>query len=284
MVYLVALAVAAILLGPAVWMGFDIGLGTGPLSAVLLAMFLTLALPVIEVAWPRPAGTVPRRRMRIAAVPALVVILTAGCTAAGLVANREGATDPRQETVLYSLDADTKDARWASYAVPASDWSRSLLSEPAVPLEDAFPWSGGAALWHGPAPAADLSPPAVTVLNDVTRGGTRELTVRLSSPRDASTLGLWVDAESATVSSATVAGRDIPTDRSQGRWAFGFRFYGAPVDGVEVRLELDQLADGVTVRVADFTHDLGVVPGFIPPPQGRVLVTPEVVVTRAVTL
>ena len=233
-VYLVALAVAAIMLGPAVWMGFDIGLGAGPLSAVLLAMFLTLALPVIEVAWPRPAGTVPRRRMRIAAVPTLVVILTAACTAAGLVANREGATDPRQETVLYSLDADTKDARWASYAVPASDWSRSLLSEPAVPLEDAFPWSGGAALWHGPAPAADLSPPAVTVLNDVTRGGTRELTVRLSSRRDASTLGLWVDADSATVSSATVgrAGRPdrsipgevglwVPLPRSAGGWRRG---------------------------------------------------------------
>ena len=39
-VYLLALAVAAILLGPAIWIGFDIGLGTGPLSAVLLAMFV----------------------------------------------------------------------------------------------------------------------------------------------------------------------------------------------------------------------------------------------------
>ena len=56
------------------------------------------------------------------------------------------------------------------------------------------------------------------------------------------------------------------------------------MDGVEVRLELDQHANGVTVRVADSTHDLGVVPGFVPPPQGRVLVTPEVVVTRALRL
>ena len=139
-------------------------------------------------------------------------------------------------------------------------------------------------MWHGPAPVADLSAPAVTVLRDVTRGGVRELTLRISSRRDASTLGLWVDGGSATVRSATVGGRDVPTDRSQGKWAFGFRFHGAPVDGVEVRLELDQHADGVTVRVADSTHDLGVVPGFMPPPQGRVLVTPEVVVTRALVL
>ena len=283
-VYLLALVAAAIMLGPAIWIGFDIGLSAGPVSAVLLAVFVTLALPLIEVAWPRPAATVPRRMMRIAAVPTLAVILTATLTAAGLVANREGATDARQESVMYSFDADTKAAQWASGAAPTSEWSRSLLSEPAMPLEDAFPRSGGAALWHGPAPAADLSPPAVTVLSDTTRGGSRELTLRLSSRRGASMLGLWVDAGSATVRSAIVAGRRTPTDRSQGKWAFGFRFHGPPVDGVEVRLELDQHADGVTVRVADSTHDLGVVPGFTPPPQGRVLVTPEVVVTRALTL
>ena len=184
---------------------------------------------------------------------------------------------------MYSVDADTKEAQWASGAVPTSEWSRSLLSQPAVPLEEAFPWSAGSALWHGPAPVAELSPPAVTVLRDVNRGGTRELALRLSSRRGASTLGLWVDAGSATVRSASVAGQAVPTDRSQGKWAFGFRFYGAPADGVEVRLELDQHANAVTVRVADSTHDLGVVPGFTPP-QGRVLVTPEVVVTSAVSV
>jgi hypothetical protein len=246
-------------------------------------MFVTLALPLIEAAWPLPAATTPRRKLRIAAVPVLLLVLTAALTAAGLVANREGATDARQENVVYSVDADTKQAQWASGAAPTSEWSRSLLSEPAVPLEDAFPWSTGAELWHGPAPVADLAPPAVTVLRDVTRGDARELTLRLASGRDASTVGLWVDAGSATVRSATVAGRDVPTDRAQGKWAFGFRFHGAPAEGVEVRLVLDQHADGVMVRVADSTHNLGVVPGFTPPP-GRVLVTPEVVVTRTLTL
>jgi hypothetical protein len=97
-------------------------------------------------------------------------------------------------------------------------------------------------------------------------------------------LGLWVDAGSATVRSATVAGLDVPTDRAKGKWAFGFLFRGTPMDGVEVRLVLDQHADGVRVRVTDSTHDLGVVPGYTPPPKGRVLVTPELVVTRALTL
>ena len=124
---------------------------------------------------------------------------------------------------------------------------------------------------------------AVTVLRDVTGGGVRELTL-VSSRRDASTLGFGsTPVAHCSAARRSAAGTSRPTD-PRGKWAFGFRFHGAPVDGVEVQLELDQRADGVTVRVADSTHDLGVVPGFTPPPQGRVLVTPAVVVTRALLL
>ena len=282
-VYLLALAVAAMMLGPAVWAGFDLGLGTGGLGSVAqLAVFVLLTLPLIEVAWPhRP--TLPRR-LRAATVPAVVLFLALVFAAGGLVANREGATDARQEMVRYSVDADTGQAYWASGRAPVSEWSRSLLSEPATPLDDAFPWSGGRPLWHGPAPAADLPPPKLTVVRDHIDNGQRKLTLRLRSQRDAPTLGLWIDGDSATIRSATVAGRAVPTDRPLGKWSFGFRYLGAPADGVEVQLELDQRIDDVVLRVADSTDDVSAVPGFSPPPNGRVLVKPEVVVTRELAI
>jgi hypothetical protein len=73
----------------------------------------------------------------------LAVVFTVG----GLVANREGATDARQEMLVYSVDADTGGAYWASRRAAVSDWSAMLLSEPPAPLDDAFPWSIGSALW-----------------------------------------------------------------------------------------------------------------------------------------
>ena len=282
--YLLALAVAAMMLGPAVWTGFDIGLGTGgPAGAAQLALFVLLALPLIEFAWPYRPG-LPRRRLRAAAVPAVLLLLAVVLTAGGLLANREGATDARQEMLVYSVDADTGHAYWASGRAPVSEWSRSLLSEPAAPLDDAFAWSGGWPLWHGPAPAANLPAPDVTVVRDHIENGQRKLTLRLESQRDAPTLGLWIDGDSATIRSATVAGRAVPTDRPLGKWSFGFRYFGAPADGVEVQLDLDQRTDDVVLRVADSTDDLSAVPGFSPPPNGRVLVKPEVVVTRELTL
>jgi len=282
--YLLALAVAAMMLGPAVWAGFDIGLGAGaPASATQLAMFVMLVLPLIEVPWPYRPG-LPRHRLRAATAPAALLVLAVVFTTGGLVANREGATDARQEMVLYSLDADTGRAYWASGRAPVSDWSAMLLSEPAAPLDDAFPWLAGTALWHGPAPAADLRPPEVTVARDVTENGQRKVTLRLRSQRDAPTLGLWIDGASATIRSATVAGRSVPTDRPLGKWSFCFRFFGASADGVEVQLELEQRTDDVVLRVADSTDDVSAVPGFSPPPNGRVLVEPKMVVTRELAL
>jgi hypothetical protein len=245
-------------------------------------MFVLLALPLIEVAWPYRPG-LPRHRLRAATVPAVLLFLAVVFTAGGLVANREGATDARQEMVLYSVDADTGHAYWASGRAPVSEWSRSLLSEPAAPLDDAFPWSGGWPLWHGPAPAADLPSPEVTVVRDHVGNGQRKLTLRLRSQRDATTLGLWIDGDSATIRSATVAGRAVPTDRPLGKWSFGFRYFGAPAEGVEVQLELDQRTEDLVLRVADRTDDLSAVPGYSPP-NGRVLVEPEMVVTRELAL
>jgi hypothetical protein len=282
--YLLALAVAAMMLGPAVWTGFDIGLGTGGLGSVAqLALFVLLALPLIEVAWPNDRPGLMRRRLPAATVPAVLLVLAGVFTAGGLVANREGPTDARQEMVWYSMDADTGHAYWASGRAPVSEWSRSLLSEPAAPLDDAFPWAHGRALWHGPAPAANLPAPKLTVVRDHIENSQRKLTLRLRSQRDAPTLGLWIDGDSATIRSATVAGRAVRTDRPLGKWSFGFRYFGAPADGVEVQLELDQRTDDVVLRVADSTDDLTAVPGFSPPPNGRVLVKPEVVVTRELT-
>ena len=121
------------------------------------------------------------------------------------------------------------------------------------------------------------------MLSDTVRGDVRELTLRLSSPRRAPTVGLWVDA-ATTVRRAVVAGRDIPVHGRWGPWSFGFLFHGAPVDGVTVRLDLDVSPNRVTLRVADRSDTLDTAPALPTPPAGRVLANPQLVVTRGIVL
>jgi hypothetical protein len=272
-VVVASLVPAAILLGPGVWAGFDVGLGAGgPAAALLAAVLVLLALPVIELVGPS-AG--PGR-----GVAAVALLLTAVmATGVGLYVNREGATDPRQESVLYSLDADTGSALWVSPTPPRSEWSRTLLDLPPASLDDAVPWASGRPLAHGPAPAVALAAPRITVLTDVTRDGVRELRLRVASSRGAPSVGLWVDAATASVRRATVADRDVAVHGTDGRWSFGFLFHAAPAAGLDVVLELEPRAAAVALRVADRSDDLSSAPA-VAPAGGRVLVNPHVVVTR----
>lgn len=276
--------VAAVWLGPAVWLSFEIGLAGGaPVAAVLVAALVLLALPAIETAWP-PPGRTAHPVLRSVTVPATVLLLAVAATATGLAVNREGATPPRQERLLYSVDGDTGRALWASWDAPRSDWSRALLTEAPAPVDAAFPTEAGSRLPHGPAPTADLTAPDVEVVSDAVRDGTRNVSLRLTSRRGAPAVGMWVEAANTTVLAATVEGRDVATNGPFGAWDFGFVVEGSSSDGVEVRLRLDQRDGPVRIRVGDRSDDLGVVPGFEPPPRGRVLVTPQVWATRAITL
>ena len=271
-----ALVPAAVLLGPAVWTGFEVGLNTGgPGSVLLLAVLVLLALPLID-------ATRPSTRASLVAA-SVALVLAVAATAMGLQANREGATDPRQEALLYALDADRGIAYWVSPTPPRSEWSRDLLTQPPAALDDTVPWAAGEPLPHGPAPVLQLAPPDVAVVSDTIRGDIRELTLRLSSPRQASTIGLWV-GESTAVHRAVVAGREIPVHGRWGPWSFGFLFHGAAAEAVTVRLELERPAERVTLRVADRSDDLDAAPALPMPPAGRVLTNPQTVVTREVAV
>lgn len=295
-VLVLGLVPAALLLGNLVFSTFEVGLAIGgPLSTVLLAVFVLLALPVVTTVWSgeAPGGALTAatetrqwRFGRSVGPPAAVLGLVVALIAAGLVVNREGATPPRQEQLLYSVDAATGQALWASTNEPATEWSRSLASAEPAPLSDAFPWRDDQPLAHGQAPAADLPAPELEIVGEESNQESdeqrRELTLRLASARDASSLGVWVDGRSATVHRATVGDREIPVNTATG--GLGVLVEGVAADGVEVRLVLDQHASDLDVRIADRSHDLTGIPGFTPPAEGRELTEPEVAVTREVAL
>ncbi|TCN52697.1 Zn-dependent M28 family amino/carboxypeptidase [Rhodococcus sp. SMB37] len=268
---------AAVLLVPAVVMSFDAGLMFGaPLAGVFVGVLFSLTLMLWEAVLPSSATRVGRVSVtQMAGTAAIASVLVCALVAGYL--NRDGATDPRQEHLWYALDSDRDSAIWASPDSPRSEWSRELLVDPASPLPAEFPWRDEP-MAHGPAPVAPLQAPEMEVLDDTAAGGARELRLRLSSPRGANAIGLWVDSTTATVHGATVDGhRAEPADN------FGFRFWAAGPEGVEVTLTLSVLEDQVGLRIIDLSDDLSVVPGY-EPPTDQVVMAPTVVVTRSLRI
>ncbi|MGV5046706.1 M28 family peptidase [Rhodococcus pyridinivorans] len=256
---------------PAVLVSFDAGLLYGaPVAGLFVAFTFAAVLPLCE---PFASTT----RGLVVSATGTIAIVVVGTLLAGYL-NRDGATDPRQEYLWYSLDADRGAAVWGSPDGPRSDWSEGLLTTGPESLPTAFPWREYRPMYHGPAPVADLEAPEVEILEDTTGGSARKIRLRLSSPRNAQAVGLWIDNTTAHVHGATVDGfRAEPSDD------FGFLFWAPGADGIEVELTLSMLESRLGVRVADLGDDLGEVAGF-EPPADRVVVQPTVAVTRTLQL
>jgi hypothetical protein len=274
----VGAAVAVVVLLPTVVMLFPaLGMGKAGAAAFLTALLGLAALPIVDLLHPAAGGQrgmdAARARRRgalptlLAAAAAVLVLIV------GLYADRFDAEHPVPTQLMYALDADTGAARWLSAETTVQAWTAQYVAGTPAPVVDTLPAFGSRKLLGGPAPAAALPPPSVTVLGDIRSGDRRTLRLRLVPQRQVRFVTLHVAAAGVTVAgvsvaSATVAGRDVPVDRSAGKtWGFGFIFHAPPSDGVEVRLVLDG-SGPVRLRAMDASDGLSGLPGFRPRPAG----------------
>ncbi|PWB98074.1 M28 family peptidase [Salinibacterium hongtaonis] len=253
----------------------------GPVAALFVAIVLLMTLPVVAEIRPATSQTGERARpLRAAVGAASVVVVVAALAAGGLVANAEGATLPRQESVEYAIDTDAGTALWSSRRAPVSEWSAELLDGDRRVLADVAPWWGTSARSTGEAPVAELEAPSVTVVTDEAAGDRRTLTLQIDSRRSAPTLGVWVGG--STVLSAKVGGVELAPEAVGETWTFGLHIEGVGAEGVEIELLIEGTGP-VAVLVADRTADLGVIDEFAGP-EGRVLFQQGVWVSRQTAL
>ena len=191
----------------------------------------------------------------------------AGLFVAGGLLSGFDAEHPRPDSILYALDADSGEAIWATLDDETDAYTSRFVRPNAERerLEDFLPLGPPGLLDE--APTVPLAAPAVEVLSDDTSGDTRTLRLRVSSPRGAKNLSLWLESDDpqdpgTPVLSAEVDGEPVeePTDLGPwGRW--GVEFRTLPEDGVVLTLEVRAGAP-LQFRVVDSSDGLPDVPGI----------------------
>jgi Peptidase family M28 len=267
---LVGAAAAVVVLLPTVAMFFPaLGMhlaATGGFITVLLGLAL---LPIVDLLHPEAGGQralEALRARRRGGLPLLVAAVAVIAFAAiGLRVDRFDAAHPAPTHLMYALDTDTGQARWLSAETSPQKWTGQYVSGSPRTVTDTLPAFGPAKLLSGPATAAPLPAPQVTVVTYTTSGDTRTLSLRLVPQRPVRFVTLHVGA-GATVTAATVGGRPVPTGKTAGGpWGFGFVFNAPPASGVDVILKVRGAAP-VKLRAMDASDGLTALPGFKPRP------------------
>ncbi len=258
-------AVAVVVLVPTVSLFFPaLGLATGAAGALFSVMLALALLPVLDMLYPTTIddGVVTGPSKVAAALPAIVAgALVPVCLVAGLISDGFDAEHPAPAHLAYALDTDTGTARWISTDAYPGDW----LSQYVTGREDLNGPFGLFAngVLTGPAPAADLPPPAVQVDGESITDGRRTITFTVTPRRPVRLI--YADLPGATVLSATVDGREVPMKERDGD--FGVVFHAPPPGGVRFVVEVDS-TDPTPIRVMDGSDGLDGLPGFSPRPDG----------------
>ncbi len=252
--------VAAIaLLAPLVYLlHLDLSVGYAALTALPIVLAAGLLVGPLALAGSRDAR-VP------ALAPVGLALAAAALFLAGSLLSGFDAEHPRPDDILYALDADTGEAAWATYKEGTDAYTSRFIGSDAGEdsLEDFLPLGGPALVDE--APPLPLVAPAVEVLDDTTGNNVRTLRLRVSSPRGAEELLLWLESDDpgdtdTPVLSAVVDGEPVEKAEEPGWGRWGLDLFAPPEDGIELTLDLKPEAP-VRLRVVGLSDGLPDVSG-----------------------
>jgi len=204
--------------------------GGGVLGLLLAVLFVASAEVIEEIR--RPAAVRPMLLVAPAALVSFVV---------GAVGTRHSAAHPEPSLMLYALDADAGQARWATSSEHPNEWASQFFGRGSVHerlREFAYSQFTSRELLCASAPRVPLAPASADVVGDERAKGTRTVTVLVRPPAGARAVILLAPKD--LVSGATIGGTalDDPRDRYAEFEKWRLFLYNAPAAGAEIRFEL----------------------------------------------
>jgi hypothetical protein len=178
----------------------------------------------------------------------------------GVATSGFSAAQPRPDTLVYTLNADTGEANWATPDPRLDEWAGQFLAGGTPRTADEL-LGGGDPLpvRAARAPAAALPPPTLTVDGQERDGDVRTLRLHLASPRHAGQA--YFLAGSGTQLLATSLG-DAPPVAIAGD---GLRIRGLPAEGIALAVRV-RAGGPARFSVLDVSPGLPDLPGLPPRP------------------
>lgn len=238
-------AVAVLLFAPVVYLFYiflTFGLISVLASAILLGLFFLVAIPFMEV-------TAQWWNFASMAVAATILL------GLGIGLSHYTPAHPKQDTIVYGLDADDNTAAWISYDQEPDAWTKQFLTATPAPPHPVPNYLAGfqRPLLSATTPVVQLAPPVIENVTHKIQGQTDQIKMTLRSPRNADALYLRF-ANDLQPLSVKVAGRDIPVHNG-GR--FGLTLFGMKADGVELEIAV-KAPSGISFWVMDRSSGLPV--------------------------
>jgi Peptidase family M28 len=205
----------------------DLALAAAPMTMV--ALLAATAMPAAELLLPR----------RVAAVPAIGLLLALLLLAIGFRIDVLNSEHPGQTSLTYAIDTNQGTASWLSADPVLAPWTQQYITHQRIDVGDQFPGPLARARHAGPAPLWPVPPPRVTVTHTEQQGDNRVVQLHITAGG-----ARRLDVAAATAAhhiTATVADLAVdgaPPKPPSGRWNWALIFEAVPPEGFEMTLTI----------------------------------------------
>ena len=214
--------------------------------AVLVLLQFALLIPHLDVI----------QRANRWVLPVVALLAGVGFIATGVLTSGFDRQHPKPSNMFYALNADSGNAVWASIDQRPDEWTSQFLSTNPQnkPLGEFFsPYLSGEQFRQNAAPAAQIAPPQIAVVNDQKNGDGRTLSLRVTSARQAPLLSLFLDSKSELLS-VLVNGKRLDESNAASlrtnKHMWNLRYVAPPAEGVEIAFEFKN-PEPLKIRVVD---------------------------------
>ena len=215
-------------------------IGTG----LLLSLFFLICVPFVNMA-------VPPRTWRTILLP--LFLAAAALVAAGILQSHSSSQHPRQDHLLYSLNADDRTAVWVSDDSALDGYTAQFLG--GAPSRKPVPnyLTGSLRIpFSASAPPSDLRPPISEIEVHEQKGNLHRLRMNVRSQRDTDLMVVRFDPSVKPVS-IEILGRNVRPQSGQN--GLFMLLYGMDAQGAELDLTLNA-PSGVSFWVSDYSAGL----------------------------
>jgi len=240
------------------FIALDLNIPTAIVTALFVAVGCLLAQPLLQL-------LVPIRGTRFVVI-ALAATAVAVATI-GVLMSHPSAAHPMPDTLVYAVDGNTGDARWATYDTRVDPWTeQNLTASPHRGTMEGF-WSPQQnALWN-PAPRDTGARPLsqLSLIDDTATSDVRNLDMTLDSPTGNTwtrlTFPVGTQLLSATIDGETPA--SFAASSQQFPTQINLHNYG----GSSIPITLKVRTSACDLTISD--HLTGLPPGVSPRPDDR---------------
>jgi hypothetical protein len=194
-------------------------------------------------------------------LPLAALAVCVGFLIAASLTSHFDASRPKQNDLFYALQAETGRAVWASTGDKADEWTSQFFSTKAsiMDMPDFFPGRPWRFLTSEATPVA-LAAPQIELLADNKSDTGRTLQVRVTSPRQAPVIALYVDAD-AEVQGTDVNGQPITQGgaKSSQPNTWSLRYYALPAEGIVLSL-VSKSQQPIKIKAIDQSYELPNIP------------------------